>query len=198
MREVCPEHDLGDALAGRKKVLPEYSFVKYGIARIIKTWAKNKITNVPVLTETILRNEKAKYYTSIQTYSIIQSFLWNKMIQKWALGLIFNQPEFYFQLYLMPWELKKLNVTSRQVAATIFLVPISFKILWLINNLTSQFAFPLLCLHSKKKKKKISSFLNNTLVLKAENSNLHYLETSTALMLPERKQGRPLMLLFMQ
>lgn len=170
MREVCPEHDLGDALAGRKKVLPEYSFVKYGIARIIKTWAKNKITNVPVLTETILRNEKAKYYTSIQTYSIIQSFLWNKMIQKWALGLIFNQPEFYFQLYLMPWELKKLNVTSRQVAATIFLVPISFKILWLINNLTSQFAFPL----------------------------LHYLETSTALMLPERKQGRPLMLLFMQ
>lgn len=197
MREVCPEHDLGDALAGRKKVLPEYSFVKYGIARIIKTWAKNKITNVPVLTETILRNEKAKYYTSIQTYSIIQSFLWNKMIQKWALGLIFNQPEFYFQLYLMPWELKKLNVTSRQVAATIFLVPISFKILWLINNLTSQFAFPLLCLHSKKKKK-ISSFLNNTLVLKAENSNLHYLETSTALMLPERKQGRPLMLLFMQ
>lgn len=74
MREVCPEHDLGDAVAGREKVLPEYSFVKYGIARIIKTWAKNKITNVPVLTETILRNEKAKHkilykYSNLFHYS---------------------------------------------------------------------------------------------------------------------------------
>lgn len=47
------EHNMGDASASRKRIFPEY--------RDHKMWAKNKTTNVPVLTETILRNEKAKH-----------------------------------------------------------------------------------------------------------------------------------------
>lgn len=74
MRKKGLEHSLGDAPAGRKKVLPEYSFVKYGTARIIKTWAKNKITNVLVLTESILRNERAKHKNIIQVFKPIQLF----------------------------------------------------------------------------------------------------------------------------
>lgn len=55
-----------------------------------------------------------------------------------------------------------------------------------INNLTIQFAFPLLFI----KKKKIKSLPHNTLVLKEnDKNNFHYQETSTTGILTEGQKG---------
>lgn len=74
---------------------------------------------------------------------------------------------------------------------TTFPVPISFKILWLINNFTPQFAFPLLCLHLGKKQKKNQPLaLQYSSVNRKGQQQLHYLETSTTWTFTERRQGR--------